>query len=659
MMARTIRIAVYFLIIISIVLSGCTSGKTGLPSSKKSASATPSATPSATVTQPQLTATETPLPTSSIPTTEVPTVESTPEGPSIPEIIAQLEGLPIDVFFEESFHQLSLRDPDALILNGYADAFGIPKDQFTNLSDDYRRETQQLESALLDLLHGYDREALSADQRLNYEIYEWYLDDLVRGHEFMYYDYPVNSLTIWGRQNWLIDFMTNQLPLKDKQDAEDYISRLSKIDTWVDQLLEGLQLRKEAGAIPPEYILEETILQLEDHLRMISPDSSYIEGISLYQAFQSKLEMMDGLTPQEKQDLLDAAYKETEETFVPAYFRLKDFLVDLTRVATNTSGVGRFPNGEAYYAYMLGHETSTDMTPEQVHDLGLAEVARIQNEMQQVASQMGYPDGLSMADLQDQIYADSEILIGDALMDEYQRLINLMEVAMPPYFDLLPKSEVIILEEPFGAGIGYYQSPPLDGSGPGKFFTNINNPMPSHLIPTYVFHETIPGHHLQIALSQELNLPTFRRAIQLNGYAEGWATYAERLAWEMGLYEDDPLGNLGRLDFELGRAARLVVDTGIHAKSWTRSEAAAYYTEATGRSADSSAMDRYVILPGQGCGYTIGMLKILELRQRAMDQLGEQFDIKAFHDVILSSGSVPFEILEGLVDEWVASFSSN
>jgi uncharacterized protein (DUF885 family) len=230
-----------------------------------------------------------------------------------------------------------------------------------------------------------------------------------------------------------------------------------------------------------------------------------------------------------------------------------------------------------------------------------------------------------------------------------------VDVATPSYFDLLPQSEVIILEEPFGAGIGYYQSPPLDGSGPGKFFTNTSNPMPKHLIPTYVFHETIPGHHLQIALAQELELPTFRKALVLNGYAEGWATYTERLAWEMGLYADDPLGNLGRLDFELGRAARLVVDTGIHAKGWTRSQAADYYAEATGRPADPSAMNRYVVLPGQGCGYTIGMLKILELRQEAMDQLGDKFDIRTFHNVILGSGSLPLEILERLVEEWIES----
>ena len=181
--------------------------------------------------------------------------------------------------------------------------------------------------------------------------------------------------------------------------------------------------------------------------------------------------------------------------------------------------------------------------------------------------------------------------------------------------------------------------------------------MPSHIIPTYIFHETVPGHHLQGALSRELDLPTFRSELEPNGYMEGWAVYAEHLAWEMGLYENDPLGNLGRLGMELSRAARLVIDTGIHAKGWSRQEAAAYYEEATGRPAVPAAMHRYIILPGQGCGYTVGLLKILELRQQAMDWLGDEFDIKEFHNVILGNGPLPLGILERLVEDWIAQQS--
>jgi uncharacterized protein (DUF885 family) len=259
--------------------------------------------------------------------------------------------------------------------------------------------------------------------------------------------------------------------------------------------------------------------------------------------------------------------------------------------------------------------------------------------------------------LQARLAADSDQLQGEALLAEYKRLIAGAGQATGSYFGLLPGAELVIQPEPFGSGIGYCVPPPLAGSGPGTFYTNPEIAMPAHLIPAYVFHETVPGHHLQGALARELDLPTFRRELELNGYAEGWAVYAEYLAWEMGLYEDNPRANLGRLDFELSRAARLVVDTGIHAKGWTRQEAATYYEEATGRPTGPSAMDRYVILPGQGCGYTVGLLKILELRQQATDRLGDQFDIKAFHDLILGKGPLPLEILEKVVGDWIAQQS--
>jgi uncharacterized protein (DUF885 family) len=566
-----------------------------------------------------------------------------------------LEGLPINEFFEQSYRQLQLRDPDTLFINGLADEYGVANDRFTDISDAYLRETQQLEAGLLDLLRTYDRATLSLDQQLSYDIYEWFLDDLVRGHEFMYDDYPVNPMTIWGKQNWLIDFMTSYQPITSQQDAEDYVARLSQIDTWVAQLLEGLKLREQAGIVPPKYALAESIVQVEGHLKMVGPNSFRAEAIELYTSFREKLADVENISAAEKQALLDAALTEIEDSFIPAFAKLRDYLVYLETVATNQSGVHKFPQGQTYYAYALHHQAGTDMSPEQIHALGLAEVERLQAEIQATAAELGYPEGISMAELEERLAAEGDYLQGDALLAEYSRLIAEFDRAAGSFFDLLPRAEVVIQPEPFGSGIGYYLPPPLDGSGPGVFYTTPAYPISRHLIPSFVFHETVPGHHLQLALAQELDLPTFRRDLELNGYIEGWAVYAEQLAWEMGLYEDDPLGNLGRLQLELSRAARLVIDTGIHAKGWTRQEAAAYYEEATGRPTDPAAMDRYVILPGQGCGYTIGLRKILEMRQQAMEQLGDTFDIKAFHNVVLGHGVVPLEILEQLVNEWIAA----
>jgi uncharacterized protein (DUF885 family) len=575
------------------------------------------------------------------------------EAPSIADVVASLQGLPIAQFLELSYRQLQLRDPDRLCINGLAEEYGVTSNRFTDMSDAYVRETQQLESAILDLLGTYNRDGLAPELQVSYDVYEWYLDDLVRGHEFTYYDFPVNSMTIWGKQNWLIDFMVSYQPIRDRQEAEAYIARLAQIDSWVEQLLEGLKLREQAGVVPPSYIVEDSIGQVEGHLRIGRGGLVQAQAVELYTSFRQKLRQVEGLSEDERQVLLDSALAEIEGTFVPAFLELRDYLVHLERLASETPGVHQFPEGEGYYAYVLRHETSSDMDPGQIHELGLSEVARLQAEMVAAGAELGYPAGISMAELEARLATDAGYLEGDALLAEFHRLLDAADGATSSFFDLLPSAELAIEREPFGSGIGYYLPPPLDGSGPGVFYTNVDYPFSRHIIPTYIYHETVPGHHLQGALTRELELPAFRRELELNGYMEGWAVYAELLAWEMGLYEDDPLGNLGRLGFELSRAARLVIDTGIHAKGWTRREAAAYYEAATGRPTSPAAMDRYIILPGQGCGYTVGLLKILELRQRAIDGLGDEFDIKEFHNVVLGNGSLPLEILERVVDDWI------
>jgi uncharacterized protein (DUF885 family) len=607
----------------------------------------PSATPSPTATQVPPTVTR-------VSPTETPVPEPTPAQPSIAGIVDGLRDLAFEAFLEESFRQLQLRDPDGLLTSGLAEVYGLDGiEQFTDRSDAHLRQTQQLEVAVLDLLRSYDRPSLTPQQQRSYDVYEWYLDDQVRGHEFAYYDYPVNSLTVWGVQNWIVDFMVSYQPIADEQDAEAYIARLAQLDEWVAQLLEGLELRKEAGVVPPKYVLLASIEQVEGHLGQ-RPDGSFdVEGMVLYDSFREKLAGVDGIGAAEKERLLAAAGTEVKKTFVPAFVALRDYLRQIASEAGADAGVWRLPEGEAYYAYLLRSQAGTEMRPEEVHELGRVEVARIQAEMRAAAAETGYPAGISLAELNERLWAEGGFLDGEALRAEYERLIARAQAASEAFFGQRPEAELVIEPEPFGSGLAYYAAPPLDGSGPGIFYTNLERPMVRFILPTVTYHETVPGHHFQGALAREVELPTFRRALLFNAQAEGWAVYAEQLAWEMGLYEDDPLGNLGRLQFELIRAARLVIDTGIHAKGWTRGEAAAYYQEATGIQSSPSAMDRYVILPAQGCGYTIGLLKIRALRQQAMDRLGEAFDLKAFHEMILGQGAMPLAILEQVVEEWI------
>ena len=583
---------------------------------------------------------------------------------SVADIVAQLEGLPIDEFFDESFRWLQLRDPDTLIYNGLGDEYGVDTyDQFTSISDSYIRETQQMESAILGLLRSYDRSSLPSEQQLSYDIYEWYLDDLVRGHEFMYYGYPVNSVGLWDTEYWLVYCLFDSLPMNNLQDARNYVTRLSQIDTWMEQFMEQLTLRERAGVIPPKFLVQRSISLVELSLQEREDGTCDAEATYLYTLFREKLEQID-VTDEQEYALLNTALAEIEQTFIPSFMELRDYLIYLESIAGDTPGVGALPGGEAYYAYLLRYWTGTDYSPDQVHELGLVEVARIQAEMRTTATELGYPEDITMAELDQLFSADTDYLQGEPLRKEYQRLIAEADKAMEEYFDLRPKAQVIVTYDPV-APPAYYEAPPKDGSGPGQMVVNLANSAQFIFYnPTVLtHHETIPGHHVQIALAQELDLPTsfrrdiiynfYRQQVTFEAYTEGWALYAEGLASEMGLYGDDSLGNLGRLRLRLHRTARLVVDTGIHARGWTIGEAIDYLEEATGSQYSQNRLAQITAIPGQACGYNIGMLKILELRQRAMDRLGDTFDIKEFHNMILGHGPMPIQILEQVVTDWI------
>ena len=598
----------------------------------------------------------TPSTDSNIPTlpiatlTLIPHATPSPELPSIEKIIDSLIGLPIATFYEESYRQLLLRDPDSLFVKGLADTYAVPNDRFSNLSIAYQQDTARLEAAILELLHSYDYGTLSPDEKLSYDIYAWYLEDRLQGHQFMLYNFPVNSLTIWGKQNWLVDFMINYQPIENVADVEDYLARLSEIDTWVEQLIEGLEARAQAGILPSKYILEASITQIEQHLGMQAMGNATPETTLLYSSFLTKIAQLDDLDADEKQAWSQKIRAEIKTTFIPAYLELRDYLSGLVSQANDEGGAWTMPGGLDYYRYALQHETSTLMTPEEVHQLGLSELNRIQQELYAVASELGYsPD-----EIDQRLAEDSPMLSGIELQDEFEHLIETADQASRNQFGLYPQSGLVIQQEP-QESLAYYMPPPYDGSGPGIFFVNLESPIPQYLLPALTFHETIPGHHLQGALTRELDIPTFRKDMEFNAYVEGWALYAEQLASEMGLYQGEPLAELGRLQLEQMRALRLVVDTGVNAFGWTLDEASARVEQLTGAPISQDYLTRFFVVPGQASGYTIGMLKILELRQRAMDQLGEAFDLHEFHDVILGNGPMPLEILEKVVDDYIAT----
>lgn len=593
------------------------------------------------------------MPTTAAPSQTVPPSTATPSPTAVtpaPQsavapILAQLSGLGIDQFFEESYRQWLLRDPESLTELGLATLYKAPNDQLTDISESYIRDTQALESGILELLQTYDRNKLTPEQQLSADIYTWMLEDRVRGHEFMDDDYPVSQF-IYSVDLDLTQYFTDLRPMKSRQDAEDYLTALSQVHTKFAQLLDGLQRREAAGVILPKFLIPETL----SNLRGIAQSSA--RATPFYTAFADKVNQLSGVSRADREALLAAAEKEIDTTVIPAFQSLVTYFEHLQTVATDDAGVWKFPNGDAYYAYLLYHYTTTDLTADEIHELGQQELERIHAEMRTRFDQLGYPQTDSLRELYQRVAQAGGVVSGGQMIPTCEALIQTAEQKIDPVFDLRPKAKVIVVNGPSG---GYYMPPAVDGSRPGMYYVGPEQAQYRFSIATTLYHETVPGHHLQIAIAQELSLPALRRGSDFTGYVEGWALYAERLAWELGLYEGDPYGDLGRLQMEAFRAARLVVDTGLHAKHWTYDQAVDYMVEATGRSrgAVGYEVSRYVVLPGQATAYYVGYLKILELRQKAQDALGDRFDLREFHHVILSQGAVPLEILEQLVDAYI------
>lgn len=571
--------------------------------------------------------------------------------------IVSVDPSTFDEFLEEAFFAQITRDPELISELGLAKVFGMDNSQLTNVSNAFQLETYDLLRSHLDTLHAYDRAVLNSGQQLSFDIFEWYLDDLLRGREWRFYDYPINQTL--GIQNMLIEFMTDRHPISNLQDARDYISRLEQFIVKFHQLIEWLNIQREQGVIPPKFVIQRVVSQL-DWYSSQDPDDS-----ALYTAFVDKVFNLSDVDGENREQLFKDALNAIEESVLPAYRELRVYFKNLEGIAGTDDGFWKHPKGNDAYSYWLRHHTTLEMSAEEIHELGLQEVARIQTEMEALFSELGITGHSLAKKLERAAIMGGTLPISSAsdrqaVVDEYQRLINHANESLSDYFDIRPEASVVVVpfEAPSAPG-AYYVQPAIDGSRPGMFYVNLTGDgVDRYDMPTLVYHEAIPGHHFQIAIQQELtNIPTFRTGINYTAYAEGWALYAEYLAWEMGFYKDDPYGDLGRLQNELFRAARLVVDAGIHAMGWSREKAIEYMVENVGYSERkmTAEVERYIVWPGQATAYKIGMLKIQELRQRTMKALGEDFDIKEFHNLILENGAMPLEILDKVVSNYIGT----
>lgn len=520
------------------------------------------------------------------------------------------------------------------------------------------------EHALVEL-HEFDRARLDAQDRITYDILEDFYGSSLAFRRFDWLSseglYPISPM--FGTQVQLATFLQNTHVVKNEKTARNYVKRLRATGPKLDALTAEMQLQAKQGVVLPISLLERSIAVITDTIAPQPAASPFVT------TFTTRMEKVQGLDPALRAQLAKEAAEIVETGIYPAYRRMIAALDALRpQAATQAAGVGRLPDGAAYYAAMLREMTTSDDPPERIHAIGLAEVARIDAEMDDLLRGQGYLDG-TVAQRVKALSEDPKFLYPNTddgrkqMLGRYREILAEVQQRMPEFFRTVPAVDLAVERMPVaaekGSGGAYYSPAAMDGSRPGTFYASLRDTAetPMWSMKTLAYHEGIPGHHFQIATAQGLKgLPLIRQQPIYTAYAEGWALYAERLAAEIGMYRDDPLGDLGRLQAEMYRAVRLVVDTGLHAKGWTREQAIAYMVDHTGMSESdvTSEIERYMALPGQACAYKVGQLKILALRESAKAALGPRFDLKEFHAVILENGAVPLTILERLVDEWIA-----
>ncbi len=585
---------------------------------------------------------------------ESPPVQATPTAEEIKSESARL-----NAFFAEVFERDVKRSPIFQTYLGRKDDY----DKLDDISEARQDEDIALVRQDLDRLHKeFDVAKLDADATLSYKIFEHLAKDDIEGDRWRHHDYIVNQMFGWHTD--IPALLITAHGVASVADAEAYISRLNAMKEFFGEVAKGLRLRAEKGVIPPQFVFPMTLEQsrnvITGHPFDNGPaDSPFLEDI------KTKVGALD-ITPQEKQRLIAAAESALKNSVKPGYDAVIAALLDIQPKATADDGVWKLPDGADFYAFQLRHYTTTNMTAEELHDLGLREVARIHQEMEAIKTKVGFKGSLQdffkFVTSDDRFFYPNTDTGRQAYMDLTVKLLDEIKGRLDELFITKPKADVIVKRvEAFresGSATAFYQQPAMDGSRPGIYYENLSDmrQMPKNTLPALVYHEAIPGHHMQIAIAQELQgIPEFRKVADFTAYIEGWGLYAELLPKEIGLYQD-PYDDFGRLSYEIWRAARLVVDTGIHAKRWTRQQTIDYLVQNTPFPVGdiTREVERYIVYPGQATAYKVGMLKFLTLREKARQELGDRFDIRAYHDTVLKGGALPLTVLEEVVNDWVA-----
>ena len=515
------------------------------------------------------------------------------------------------------------------------------------------RNQQRLQDYAARMRAGYDVANLSDDDALSYRLFDAMAKRSASLFPFRDYGYIFDQMN--GAQSQLPAFLINIHSIKTFQQATDYVDRITGLERVIDTLTAESRERAERGVMPPKWVYPYVISDIEN-LLAAGEDNAVLED------FGKKIRTLD-ISDIQVNITEGAARAAWRDHAAPAYQRLLAEMQRQQAIAPSDDGIWRFDRGEEYYSALLASYTTTDLSADEVHQIGLDNVERIQNEMRAIMEQVGFEGTLQeffeFTRTDDRFYYDTR----EAYLADAQDRLDAMEAKLPEFFATLPKAALQVKPvEAFreqSAGKAFYQSPAPDGSRPGTYYVNLYNlkDMSKNELEALAYHEGLPGHHLQRSIQTELgDVPPFRRFGGVTAYTEGWGLYSEELGKDMGFYTD-PYADFGRLQMELWRACRLVVDTGIHDKRWSRERAIQYLKDNTPNPDGDirKAIERYIVYPGQATAYMIGKLKIMELREKARAELGDDFDIRAFHDVVLLPGPVPLSILEENVEAWIAS----
>ncbi|MBB6520151.1 DUF885 domain-containing protein [Pseudoteredinibacter isoporae] len=562
-------------------------------------------------------------------------------------------------FFDRTFKEALADKPMYLTYLGMKQKYGEWGD-FSSAQDD---RDLAMTKKHLEELKKIDFSKLSEQEKLSYRLFEAEAKDDIYSDRYRDYDYPVNQMH--GIQSQLPSFLINMHRIDNVSDAEAYVSRLQKVKPLFDQLIVRLKTSEKLGVVPPKFVFPMVIRDSKNILAGKPFDAKAEKDNPIWADFQGKVNKLEA-SDEEKAKLLKDGKAALLGEFKAGYSELIDFLGAQEKRADTRDGVWKFPKGGEYYKYRLKEMTTTDMTADEIHNLGLAEVARIHDEMRAIKDKVGFKGDLQaffkFMRTDEQFKLPNTDEGRQKYLDDAVKTIDVMKSRLDELFLTKPKADLVVTRvEPFredSAGRAFYQRPALDGSRPGRYYVNLADmdQMAVYELEALAYHEGIPGHHMQLAIAQELEgIPTFRKIGGYTAYTEGWGLYSETLPKEIGFYQD-PYSDFGRLSMELWRACRLVVDTGIHDKKWTREQAIQYLRDNTPSPELDivKAIERYIVMPGQATAYKIGQIKIQQLRAKAKKALGKKFDIRKFHDVILRNGMLPLDILEEQVDQYIA-----